>query len=103
MAILFVDWNLDHICLPNKKKVFSVYLDVRIIIGKGEEAFRDVGLLTMHIAPPCAHYHPQLLCVRMGQKRTCKGGVVMFPMDSKELTVSCYLLDCVYGSYVLLT
>lgn len=52
-------------------------------------------------SPPCAH-HLQLLCVLLGRKRTCKGGVTMFPMDREELTLSCYLLEWVYYSYVLL-
>lgn len=87
-----------------------MYLDVEMIIGEVEEGFRDVGLLTMHTAPRFshtqhpsgAHHHPRLLCLLLGQKRTCKGGVIMFPVDSEELTLSCYLLECVYCSYVLL-
>lgn len=73
--------------LPNKNKVFSVYLDVEMITGEVEEGFRDVGLLTMHTAPhphPEVHHHPRLLCLLLGQKRTCKGGVIMFPWTAKN-------------------
>lgn len=59
-------------------------------------------LLTRQIATPSSPAHcPQILCVLLGQKRTCEVGVILFPLDKVELTLSCYFLERVYYSYIL--
>lgn len=50
--------------------------------------------------PSLPAHHPQILCVLVGQKRTCEVGVIIFSVD-KELTSSYYFLERVYYSYIL--